>query len=365
LPEENLPLVSIIMPVYNTEKYLSNAVESILLQTYNNFELILVNDGSTDQSGTICDEFAKKDSRIKVIHQNNAGVSAARNTGIDNSMGKYIQFIDSDDNFEKNLLDIVVSEFESRNCDLVIFGYTNKGNHGPRRSQVTSDMCIYKKEDFLYNFYTDSNKNQLIWYCWNMMYRAAIIKKNKIYFNKDYSVGEDSLFTLNYIIKSKNISVLNKLLYNHIHFAPDERISAVGKMRPDIYEFRLSYFNILLKEMKDCISPDKLTKLYHAFYDQLIAGIIRFAAYREYFPKNEIVQRLNDLLNDDIVIIAGKGYKRKRKSDSYIVPFLMKRRYVKILYFVLHFEGKRYIKKWGKSKNVGSIYSNKNFTLQN
>lgn len=109
----NNPKISVIVPVYNAEKYLHRCIDSILNQTFPDFELLLIDDGSKDQSGEICDEYAKKDSRVKVFHKENGGVSSARNVGIDNAVGEYICFCDSDDWVEKTWL---LSFFE-RMCD--------------------------------------------------------------------------------------------------------------------------------------------------------------------------------------------------------------------------------------------------------
>ena len=105
---ENQALISVIIPVYNVEEYLCECVDSVLVQTYQNFEIILVDDGSTDSSGRICDEYAEKDSRISVIHQENRGPSKTRNTGLNNANGKYIYFLDSDDYIENNALELLV-----------------------------------------------------------------------------------------------------------------------------------------------------------------------------------------------------------------------------------------------------------------
>ena len=125
-----MPLISIIVPVYNVESYLKRCIESILNQTFRDFELILVNDGSTDNSEIICKEYALKDERIKYFYQRNKGVSEARNKGIDNSSGEYIQFIDSDDYVDENFLEIVVNRFKRDNSDIVFIGFYNEYNNG-------------------------------------------------------------------------------------------------------------------------------------------------------------------------------------------------------------------------------------------
>lgn len=115
-------LVSVIVPVYNAEHFIEKCIHSILNQSYKNIELILVNDGSTDNSVKICDSFAKIDNRIKLIHQANSGPSVARNNGIYNAKGKYIQFIDADDYIEENMIETLVNEME-KGLDIVICGY--------------------------------------------------------------------------------------------------------------------------------------------------------------------------------------------------------------------------------------------------
>ena len=115
--------VSIIIPVYNAEKYLSECINSIIYQSYNNLEIILVNDGSTDNSIYICRQYANKDNRIIVIDSDNYGVSYARNIGIERATGKYIVFIDSDDMIEKDYIGILVTEMEEKNLDMVVCGY--------------------------------------------------------------------------------------------------------------------------------------------------------------------------------------------------------------------------------------------------
>ena len=118
-----MELISVIIPVYKVEKYLEQCVESVRQQTYSNIEIILVDDGSPDKCGKICDEYACKDKRIKAIHQNNMGLSVARNTGVEYSKGEYLVFIDSDDYIHPKLLEISYREAKKYNCDLVVYNY--------------------------------------------------------------------------------------------------------------------------------------------------------------------------------------------------------------------------------------------------
>ena len=110
-----MPIISVIVPVYNVEKYLNRCIDSILAQTFSDFELLLIDDGSKDKSGEICDQYAEKDDRIKVLHKENGGASAARNTGIDHAVGEYIMFADSDDYIGRNMLESLLGLIERQN----------------------------------------------------------------------------------------------------------------------------------------------------------------------------------------------------------------------------------------------------------
>ena len=116
---ENRPLVSVIIPVYNVEKYLERCVDSVLAQTYTNLEIILIDDGSTDTSGKICDEYAQKDARIRVLHKKNTGIADTRNIGLDISKGEYIAFVDSDDFVASIFIEVAMDAMLNEQCDLV------------------------------------------------------------------------------------------------------------------------------------------------------------------------------------------------------------------------------------------------------
>ena len=119
-----MPKISVIVPAYNAEKYLRRCIDSILVQTFTDFELLLVNDGSIDRTDTICNEYAVKESRIRVFHKKNGGVSSARNLGLDNAKGKYVMFVDSDDYMLSDMSELMISTLNAKNADLVICGTT-------------------------------------------------------------------------------------------------------------------------------------------------------------------------------------------------------------------------------------------------
>lgn len=205
----NEHMVTIIIPVYNADKYLRKCLESVLCQTYAEFELILVDDGSKDQSGMICDNFASEDTRIRVIHKSNGGVSSARNTGLDLATGDFITFIDSDDSVDKDLLKTFVDQIHDN--DLLISGFNYiKSNSVEKRNveearQYTS-QSLKEDFDFLYaNCYINSP--------FAKFYRRELIGKNR--FDDTVLLGEDLLFNLTYLANCKNILLLPYAGYNY------------------------------------------------------------------------------------------------------------------------------------------------------
>jgi glycosyltransferase involved in cell wall biosynthesis len=185
---QTLPLVSIIIPVYNAEKYLNQCIESILNQTYKNIEVILVNDGSSDNSGIICDNYANTDNRIKVIHQINQGVSSARNRGIENSKGEFLSFVDSDDwILDKYLEDLLSPFLEEKNVDLVICDFIKDSMDIGPISEFKK--IIYNDDDIKKNVKEDVNSDKRI-FGYSVVakcFRKCIILNNNIRFDNDSS----------------------------------------------------------------------------------------------------------------------------------------------------------------------------------
>ena len=198
--------VSVIIPVYNTERYLEECLDSICGQTYKNIEIILINDGSTDNSLKICESYKSKDNRIIIINKENTGVSDSRNIGIEKSTGKYIFFLDSDDYLEKNTIENMVKKANGYN--MVICGMNIKYINTLKTSNlkyrtIDNNKCI---EDVV-------NNMQIGGFAWNKLFEKEIISLNGLKFNKNISMCEDLLFVVNYLKNSKNILILDENLY--------------------------------------------------------------------------------------------------------------------------------------------------------
>ncbi|MCI9663883.1 MAG: glycosyltransferase family 2 protein [Lachnospiraceae bacterium] len=208
-----IPLISVIIPIYNTEKYLEKCLDSILNQTYINIEVILVNDGSTDGSQIIINKYAHQDQRIRVIHLNsNRGVSHARNQGIKISKGEYIYFMDSDDYAEKNLLEKLFTNLIKYQADISICGVDFVG-FGKHRDSYKLDFpwVALSNQVFLYMLDT----LHLGYVVWNKLFLSTHVKK--CYFSENIYQGEDLLFMYQIQKHAKHISYIPEQLYHYVN----------------------------------------------------------------------------------------------------------------------------------------------------
>lgn len=205
----NSGLVSVIMPIYNSGNSIATSVKSVLAQTYNNFELILVDDGSTDNSLLICSELEKTDSRIRLFTKENGGVSSARNLGIKKSMGEFITFLDSDDALEPMFLETLMKRHTSNGILIACAALVNSESGSKEVLWQIKNKGVYEinevdqllADKFLFNV------------VWNKLYESDILLKNKIEFPEDLSLGEDLIFNLSYLLYMNRVIILDEPLY--------------------------------------------------------------------------------------------------------------------------------------------------------
>lgn len=212
---KNNPKVSIIVPVYNAEKYLSNCIDSILSQTFDDFELILIDDGSRDESGKICDEYAKRDSRIHVFHKDNGGVSSARNYGLEYSKGEWICFVDADDILKPEFLANLIVYC---NYDQIVGGNIIFGDISEERGVQKEVIISLKSHDAaILDYGTDLRSGGFFGYPWGKLYKASIINENHIKFETSVFLCEDLCFVLNYLSYCRTIIIIpyNNYLYRY------------------------------------------------------------------------------------------------------------------------------------------------------
>ncbi|MCL1866784.1 MAG: glycosyltransferase [Oscillospiraceae bacterium] len=210
--------ISIIVPVYNCGTWLKKCVDSIINQTYSNLEILLINDGSTDDSGVICDFFKKSDKRIKVFHKENGGVSSARNVGLDKLKGKYVCLVDSDDWLEPHYVETLYNAVKKYKTAMSICGY-NKVDGGDVKEVFPKedifDRVLTQKEMLLYSFnsvhYTGFN-----FAAWNKMFTVDFLRRNNLRFDERYRSGNDAVFTVSTILTENCTGVyVKESLYNY------------------------------------------------------------------------------------------------------------------------------------------------------
>ena len=215
----NNPKISVIVPVYNAERYLHRCIDSILAQTFTDFEVLLIDDGSKDKSGEICDEYAKKDIRVKVFHKKNGGVSSARNVALGRITGEWLTFVDSDDCLYPNALQRWVEVAEKNNLDLIQCHFNREYKEGQVEGEATEVLTAAQ--------YADS-ENYLT--CvWGTLFKSSIVKEHSLRFDEKVRLGEDQIFLLSHMQHCKRIQRIGDVLY----FYRDNEQSAVNNPQPE------------------------------------------------------------------------------------------------------------------------------------
>lgn len=246
------PKVSIIVPVYNAEKTIGRCIESILNQEYEDFELLLMNDGSKDASGSICDEYAQKDERVRVIHKENSGVSATRNMALDLASGTYLQFLDADDWITPNATRLFVEAAEQYNCDMVIADfYRVVGERVSHKGAIEGEGILTREE-----FAAQMMENPADFYygvLWNKLFRREIVEKYKLRMDSDISWCEDFMFNLEYIRHCEVFYALQVPIYYYVKTkgslaSQGMNISKTIKMKLMVFEYYNDFYKHVLTE---------------------------------------------------------------------------------------------------------------------
>lgn len=296
-----MPTISIIVPVYKAENYIQTCVESILKQTYEDFELLLVDDGTPDFSGIICDKLAQTDVRIKVFHKENGGVSSARNYGISHAKGKWICFIDSDDYIDETYLENFMIAEES--SDFILQGY-KKIYHERILSQVNFEGFESHDFDKILAF---SENNHIINSPCFKLYKLSVIKENELQFDSNISYGEDHLFSLSYVICINRITYSRGDGYNYLITDSESLTRRVVPYSQMIY-----YIEKAKEKSALILSKCHSVILEEAFCTTYIDNVFR--AYRYFFASDNT---LNDYkafiarMNVNNLNIKGIYWKRK------------------------------------------------------
>lgn len=256
------PLISIIIPVYNAERYLRKCLESITAQTYTDFEVLIVDDGSTDSSGAICDEFMQKDQRFRVLHKKNEGVSKARNKALELLKGEWFTFVDADDFLLENALQTYVSHI-SEDVDMVAAHYQKVDTDGNILKQPKtqfSDRISYEKA-LLDQYEPVAEAGLFNGYIWDRLFRSSVMREHKLRFNEQIYVKEDGLFIVEFICRSRHdVFLTTEVVYGYVQNENSVMNSLKKRYNPR-YLTDIDACSLCYKAIKEASNDQQLLKI--------------------------------------------------------------------------------------------------------
>lgn len=264
-----MPKISIIVPAYNAEQHIKQCLDCILKQTVNDYEVIVIDDGSKDATASICDAFAQKETKIRVIHQINRGVSAARNVGIEQAQGEWITFIDADDTIEPHFLEAAFENTESMKADFILGRWKNDwDNHTRIENHKYEDDSLIVGYDNLCKFWSNHAHLEICRCPWGKFFRKNILVKNNIKFDEQLRYAEDTLFCLQYFTKVSSILTINKEDSNYIFFTCS-KVSAIHKYKCSPESIVSARDNIMQIFYDNNLSNQRFERLMFFFFTML------------------------------------------------------------------------------------------------
>ena len=318
------PMVSIIVPIYNAEQYLRRCVDSILNQEYTDYELLLVNDGSTDASGDICEEYRDRDPRVIVIQKENTGVSDSRNRALDRARGKYLQFLDSDDWITPDATRLFVRAAEEYGCDMVISDfYRVVGERLSPKGDIEEEGVLTREE-----FAAHMMENPADFYygvLWNKLYRRDIVEEHKLRMDTDISWCEDFMFNLEYIRYAKVFYALHAPIYYYVKrkgslASQGINISKTVKMKLNVFEYYNNFYKHVLEE--EDYEKNRL-QVYRFFIDAAGDGTVPPSI----LPGSKKLGDERVFVNTEILQAegpAGEDYRKRKLLEHYLEPVALK-----------------------------------------
>ncbi len=309
-------LISVIVPVYNVEDYLVRSVDSILNQTYKNLEIILVDDGSTDMSGTMCDSFAEQDDRIKVIHKKNGGLSDARNAGLDIATGDYIGYIDSDDWAEPDMFEMMLTNCEKYGADVAACRYSRVFKDFT--SNKSTDLILHMTRDEALETYICENIDRPIYNSvWSKLFRRELVKEYRFPVGKK---SEDIMYTTMAFCNMNSCVYIDKALYNYV-CDREGSIMAV-KSGKHMLEDELPFFREGVEYIREHVSEEMGDK---AFYHYCKRIMMYFLDYMRLPGGRNYAKALYDLLAEeriDIIKVYEESY--VKRADRTRIRLMLK-----------------------------------------
>ena len=286
----NIPIISIIVPIYNVENYIHYCLRSILNQTFSNYECLLIDDGSTDLSGTLCDNICHKDSRFKVIHQNNQGEAAARNQGLRHAIGKYIYFMDSDDYIHPQTLAVLYNAIHKCQTSFSMILGKIVYNYDGEFSKLDTTHTLLSQNELIKRLFGNSNEDFQFQVLWNKLYPKELIMN--LFLNK--TASEDTDFNLRVFLQSQSAVLINAEMYYWVQRNSSITHSGINKRFVDILDTYYNMYNYIPNNKKE-YKTYCIYKLY-----KRILNIRYHTQYTEYkqYAKNKIKTITKNTWND-------------------------------------------------------------------
>lgn len=326
-----LPDISIIIPIYNAESYLEACITSVLNQTFTDFELILVNDGSTDQSESICRRFATEDSRIVYVSKPNGGSSSAKNKGLEIARGNFIEFVDADDTVDREYTENLRKGAEDPQVDLCVgnVAFCKMVHDTVERREVSVHPGVFSLQEWL-QFYPEYMPQAIVGAPWNKLYKTDVIRKNGLRFDEHLKNNEDTQFNYAYLEKCRKIYVSACPFYNYMDYG---KASASRGYVEGIFQVYLSTYRkavAFLKKTGTYSYNEIFSKQY--FIDLVIGALngIVVASADSFLVK---IKKIKAIVSQPEVQDAFVGWKPAVRKKR-IAVFLMRRRFAFLLYLL-------------------------------
>ena len=314
--------VSVIIPVYNVEKYLAKCLESVINQTYSNLEIILVDDGSTDSSGKICDEFAVQDNRICVVHKENGGLSSARNAALNIATGEYICFVDSDDFIYENLVVESIEKLEKTNSDVCMFSHFTTDGKSENMQCLPLEKDVYEKEDIqksilpLFIGQKSAEEKPLLGFVWRQVFRRDVIAEQTFKSEREY-YAEDIVFDLEFYLKANRMCVVNKPLYYYRYV----ETSLSNRYRENLFDKLVKLLTFKQELVKEHNLVDCEERLLRSAFRAAIGGALNVKKATN-LSKRDKKRELKKIAYNPLVRNAIKKVKPKGIKETAFVVLL-------------------------------------------
>lgn len=330
-------LISIVVPIYNASKTIKKCVQSICNQSYSNLEIILVNDGSNDESLDICNELALYDKRIMVISQKNSGVSVSRNRGIEIAKGDYIGFVDADDWLDIDMYRCLLSICEERKADIVFCNYTEvyRDNNSISNNQFVNIDRSYNIKESILKEIICTHDNNIMGVCWRTLIKRELLIKNNIRFDKEIKMAEDMLFVVQCIDVAKNIEYTEKTLY--YYYLNDGSVTSkyIENIWDDMMKVNMWFKNNLLP--KYCFLEDGVRE---CIANSVILAIANSCKSGTKYNFHQRILYSYNISNDELVVESiKKSWKNRKKFYKKVWPQLvciaLKLNFIVVLYHSL------------------------------